>query len=133
MKTLKNYQNNIREMFFVSVEKDLDLWTTEGSGQFFSPAFNYYKLNIDRNYGALFLYNSKSERQYEFITRYQTLWIPVDFKVYKYVRKIKKHFKEAKEYKKNAEKIEFFKNGISEMEKKYVKEVRKEKLNQINN
>jgi hypothetical protein len=101
-----NYKKEIREMFFTSVKNDIDSWTESKrksermfEHDYFSPYYNNFQLNIDLYKGGLFLYNQR----YEFIARYRFLFIIVDFKIWKHIRMLKKHFKKVKENKKDAD------------------------------
>jgi len=132
---MNKYKKNIREMFFTSVEKDLNLWTTTNPYYgYCSPNYNDFKLNIvfigsgsDVNDNKrLYLCNST---QREEILRYG---IFRDFKVFKYVRKIKKYFKQKEEEKNYTIENSFLSSGLEEIEKHYVKDIRKKKLEEIN-
>ena len=55
----------------------------------------------------------------------------INFKVFWYVRKLKKHFKIVIEDKLNEDKIENLKNISNNINKIFIKEIRKKKLKQI--
>lgn len=131
-KEMNDYQKNVREMFFMSVTKDLNLWTrNKTSKDLYSPDYANFQLNIDYYPFNTNLKLCKGSIDVK-IVKYKFAFLILDFKVWKYVKILQKHFKILEQEKKNAEKTSFLKNGLSEMEKHFVKEVRKEKLTQIN-
>ena len=122
MSPLKKYTNEIRQLFLNSINSDLNLWTkTSVIDDFYSPKYNNFKFNIYTSNNSLYLYK---DEDYKFVLKYKFLFFILDFKVWKSVKILKNHFK-------NKEKIDFFKDSITELQKIFVKEVRKEKLNQI--
>ena len=126
-------------MFFISVKKDLKAW----SDSYCIYKSNLYDDGVAHSYfyidsditdvdtgGTVFLcYNNRNKEK---IVRYAWWIVPLDFKVWWYVRKIKKHFKKIENDKKDFSKIEIFKSGLDVFEKNFQKEVRKQKLDQIN-
>lgn len=133
MKTLDKYKNEIRRMFIVSVEKDIDKWTGSGSGNhgnYYSPYFDNFCFNVDLSKGTLYLYDGES---YTVIVTYKNFFIPIDREVNKSVKKLIRYFIQKKEDEKMSIEIELLKKGLNKIQEKYVKEVRKEKLDKINN
>lgn len=139
MSTLTQCKKEIRNMFFISVKNDLKTW--KGS----YPSYNSKDYSNDTNHsyfyvdsditdtytgGTVFLYYNNERKQK--ISRYAFWIVPLDFKVWWYVRKIKKHFKKIENDEKDISKIKIFKNGLNVFEKNFTKEVRKQKLDQIN-
>jgi len=115
-------------MFFISVNKDIKIWR-EGSDSFYSPNYNGVVLKIDMDNRDLILvqntYNENtifSYRRGPFIT---------DIKIWWYVRKLKKYFKQSKENAKIESNIRVIKSGLEVLEKNFIKETRKEKLEKI--
>jgi len=128
MSTLQLYQEKIRQMFFVSIKNDLDTWTLEGH-DYFSPEYGGIKLDLDIKKKCLYLHDGVN---FTYITRYQLWIIPIDFKVWKHLKILEKHFKKLQNDIVVEKEIEQLKNGLSKLEEKYIKEVRKEKLDKIN-
>ena len=125
MKTINKYRKKVREMLFISINKDLNQWTEDGKKDFYSPDYgDDYRLNIDIKRGTLYLGQCP-------ILTYRFLFIPIDFKVWKYAQIVKKHFRKIKEDEKVVQEIDFLKMGLNKIGEKYVKEVRKEKLDKI--
>lgn len=128
MNTYIKYKREIRRMFFISVNKDIKIWR-EGSDSFYSPNYNGVVLKIDMDNRDLILvqntYNENtifSYRRGPFIT---------DIKIWWYVRKLKKYFKQSKENAKIESNIRVIKSGLEVLEKNFIKETRKEKLEKI--
>ena len=59
-------------------------------------------------------------------------FVSVDYKVYRYVKILKRYFKKIETDKKNSNLIYSLKKGLENIQKEYIKEVRKEKLDQLN-
>jgi hypothetical protein len=130
MKIVENYKTRIRDMFFVSIKNDLNLWSA-GNINYYGPLYNETKFVIDINSTYCFLLLRNAQNDQKIISRYKWYFIPIDFKVWIYVKKLKKHFKEIKEIKIHEEEIIFLKTGLENIEKNFIKEVRKNKLKQI--
>jgi hypothetical protein len=126
--TLQMYQEKIRQMFFISIKNDLDKWTLQGN-DYFSPEYGDIKLDLDIKRKCLYLNDNNTN--FTCVTRYQLWIIPVDFKVWKHLKILKKHFKKLQNDIEVEKEIEQLKNGLSKLEEKYIKEVRKEKLGKI--
>lgn len=130
MNSLDKNKNNIRSMFFVSVKNDIKSWSfSENYENMYSPLYSEYRLNIDLYNKSLYLYYNKSE--YIKILTYKIGFFPVDFKVYMYIKKLIKNLKKLEEDKKNENDINILKNGLEKIQEKYIKSVRKEKLDYI--
>lgn len=129
METRKELKKRIRELFFISVKNDIDKWN--GYRDFYSPNYgdNYY-LIIDNDRKALILSSNDVRKE---ISKYRYGILILDFKVWYYALKLKRHFKQVEYYRINSDEIEFFQTGISSIEKSYVKEIRKEKIEKIQN
>lgn len=137
MSTLTQYKKEIRNMFFISVKKDLKEWQDDAwsSKSYFidNNEFYFFYIDTDSDFDrGQTLYLKNSYRNKEKIVRYAWWFIILDFKVWWYVIKLKKHFKKIKNDKKDMIKIEYFKSGLNAFEKNFQKEVRKQKLDKIN-
>lgn len=128
MTTINEYKKKIRNLFFLSVKHDMSKWYNSGSN-YYSPTYNDCLLNIDISKKFLYLYKLPS---YKVISKYQRGIIILDLKVWWYVMKLKRNFKRLEQNTKNSEETEFMRNGLSQLQENFVKEIRKEKLNQIN-
>jgi len=140
MSTLKNYKRSIKKLFFMSVKNDLEKkwYTSSSKGLFYSLPYNDFYFVLDRTYfvtGGMFylkLANDSPPTTVETkVSTYEWLFVPIDFKVWWYARKVKRHFKKIKQDKKNANQIKYLKSGVENIQKEFVKEVRKEKLDKI--
>lgn len=129
MKTIDKYKNEIRKMFIVSVKKDIDKWVGDKLN-YYSPYFDSFCFNVDLSKGTLYLYDGES---YTGIVTYERFFIPIDREVNRSVKKLKRYFIQKREDEKMAIKIDILKKGLNKIQEKYVKEVRKEKLDKINN
>ena len=129
MNDLKKYKNKIRLMFFVSINKNIDLWSINDN-DINSPMYGDVQLNIDKKKKCLYLYNGC---QYIKILKYEFLFIPIDLKVWIYVNRLKKSFNKRIKEKINLTKIEMLKQGVSNIEKNFLKEIRKNKITKIEN
>lgn len=114
-------------MFFISVKNDIEKWT--GYSDYYSPTYddNYY-LVIDNDTHTLRISNNDNKKN---ISKFRYGIFITDFKVWYYVLKLKKHFNQLEKDRKNINDINFLKSCVSSIEKKYVKEVRKEKLEKL--
>jgi len=129
MNTLEKYRKECRSFFFASVDKDLTKWT--GSFDFFSPDYNNCGFRTDRRDFVSYLkvYSNGSDEK---ICCYRWLFIPLDFKVYRYAKKLKQHYKQKLKDKENEKNIKTLKSGLENIKVEFIKEVRKEKLKKIN-
>lgn len=132
-KTLKimitsKYKKKLRKFFFASVNNDLSNWRKNGS-DFESPKYNDLRFSTDiytlHSYLKISLIGDDIT-----ICMYRFL-IPIDFKVWLYVRKIKKRFKNEEKYNKNLHTINQLKSALQNVEGVFIKEERKEKLNKL--
>jgi hypothetical protein len=128
MNTQKEYKNKIRKLFFISVNKDINIWTN-GDKRLYSPTYNNFYMVIRTDYSQLKIYGNNDSCK---ICKYRFLSMPIDIKVWWYVRKIKKHFKQVEIDKQHEEEIKFLKSGLTDIQEKFIKEIRKEKLTEIN-
>lgn len=124
-------------MFLVSIERDMKKWQTNNNEDFYSPKFDDYVLSIDNAFDSKKLYliqgninhgNTKTE----VVLRYGFLLLIFDFEVWWSVRKMKKYFVNLDKKKEEEKKNMFLISGLIEIEKSYIKDVRKEKLKEIN-
>ena len=128
MNTLKKYKTEIRRMFFLSVNKDIKIWR-ENSDSFYSPDYNGVVLKIDtENCNLILVQNRYNEK---FIFHYRRGPFITDLKIWWYVRKLKKYSKQQKEDAKIQSDINQVKAGLDVLEKRFVREIRKEKLEKI--
>lgn len=132
MNTLKKYKKEIRRMFFISIEKDISSWWKSGN-MYYSPVYDNFQLEIENK--CLYLHKDRTNRAY--ILRYRkkifrTIPIILDFKVWWCIIKLDRYLKKEQIDKQNSREIEYLNEGLSKISQKYVKEIRKEKLNQIN-
>lgn len=132
MDKIKKYKNEIRKMFFISIKNDLHLWresiTMRNGRGVFIKTYEDYTLKINLKENTLTLSNYSEI----IISHYKTWIIPLDFKVWLYTIKMKNHFKQVEKDIDNFKTIDFLKTGLTKIEKDYTKEIRKEKLIQIN-
>lgn len=130
MKTIKDYRKELVSLFICSVSEDVDKWEREGNS-YFSPEYGDIKFHIDTNplIGIVYLY--KKNNGYEFLKCYRLFFIPLSLNLYKIVRKLKNHIIEAEYNNANKERIEKYKGAIDELNVKFVKGIRKGKLEKI--
>jgi hypothetical protein len=136
MTALESYKKEIREMFFISVDNEIDMWTNKDVKDLYSPVYDKDKcINLDMRKNKLFfvqnLYNNKQHSI--FICRYKFWFIPLDLKVYKYFKKLRQHFNEKMEDEKNKKDIFILNSGLEKIKEKHFLAIRKEKLDQIEN
>lgn len=130
MKKVDKYRNEIRRMFIVSVEKDIDKWSDSVSdNNYYSPYFDNFCFNVDLRYKTLYLYDGQS---YTGIVTYKVFFIPLDKEVNKCVKKLRKYFIQKQEYENMKVENDMLKNGLNKIQEKYIKEVRKDKLEKLN-
>ena len=124
---IKYYQKQIKELFFISVDNNLDKWTKEQNygNDFYSEKIGKHSLNLDTENKNLYL-KTDGICEYTYICKYKILFIPINYKVNKYANRIKKYFNERENIK-----INMMKDCLSSMQECYVKELRKEKLKNI--
>ena len=136
MNTLKKYKNQLKKNFFVSVKKDIDKWTSSRT-DYWSPSYNGTYFRIDKNdfcdYLNIYTDDNQGNTNNEFICIYRWLIFPVNIKVWYYVKKLSYHFKKLEKDNKVSKNIEVLKIGLENVEKEFIKELRKEKLEKIGN
>lgn len=121
MDTLNKYKKDIRKMFFVSIDNDLDKWLIYGDN-FSSPYYNNTRLIVNCDIGfKLYICLGEVGSEKIKIKKYKFIFIPLDFKVYKYVRILKKHFKKIEKDKENAKIINDLSFGLENIQKNYIK------------
>lgn len=118
-------------MFFITINKDIDKWTEGHNQTYYSQSYNGVILKIDicQNYDDLIL--SQSGFSDKLISRYREHIFVRDIKVWWYVRKLKKHFRQKEEDRKVSNDINILKAGLDKLEKNFIKETRKEKLDRL--
>jgi len=139
MKIIKQYKNNLKTIFFSSVSNDLEKWERiDSKWDYKSPNYLssdnkkiYFRTNEHHFYGRVEV--ECDSKIFIKICTYKWLCIPIDFKVRKYVKKIKKSIKEKEYYDKNKKHINDFKFVVDNLSPIFVKEIRKEKLKNIKN
>lgn len=138
---IDDYKNDIRKLFFISVDNSISEWFIEDNVYKFS--LNSYKssyecLTINQEKKQLVL-NSYVGSKFKniVICKYKGSIFTKDKQVYKYVKILKNHFKQMAENEKNKEKIEILESGYDLLMKKYKqeyeKEIRKDKLTKLDN
>lgn len=131
MKTVDIYEKKIIKMFYLSVNKDIDRWTTSNGGVYMSPSYSnktYFKVNTSKR--ILLLKNSNSYDE-KTILRYGYFFLIFNIKFWYYKTKLKKHFKKKEQDHKDYQYIDFMKNSLSNVEPEFTQEVRKQKLKKI--
>ena len=143
MNELKKYKKEIRKMFFISVKKDAEKWSRWEDYCFISPIYKTQTMvcrlviyNFKGYYkqwrNSLVLEISQHPQNNIFICKYKFLIFPMDIKVWYYVNRIKNNIKNQVKNNENKKIVESLKDGLEVLQKNYVKEVRKEKLENIN-
>jgi hypothetical protein len=129
MDTIKKYKQEIRKMFFISIKKDSSLWLYDRYTPMYFKTFDGFYLKIDMSVNTLILVGSIDKLAVETkISHYKWKFIPLDFKVFFYLKKLKKNLKKIENDRINMNTINFLKNSLSKIEESYIKEIRKEKL-----
>jgi hypothetical protein len=135
MNTLDKYKQEVRTMFFISVDKDIELWS--GRDCMRSPNYNMNKLDSSASFVYIKVKRDKSELIIEndyvdlTICKYKKSIFITDYKVYRYVNKLKKQIIKREKDKESEKEIRHIKNCLSSIQSFYNKEVRREKLNKI--
>lgn len=141
----KEYRKKIRNLFFISIKNDLEKWQPLNNVDFESPVYNNVQFRTDIykwKYSYLntvcldpkvILTNGSSKiTEQEIISRYKFAIIPLDIKIWWYIRKIKNHFKKLANDNKLENETQTLKFILENVESVFIKEVRKQKLNKIN-
>lgn len=128
MNTLNKYKQEVLNIFFISIDKDIDKWTYNGSN-FLSPEYNNIQLSVNLKKKKIYTY------QYDINTyiHIANYGIFSNFRLYLTVRKLKKNFKKMREDEEFIREIEQIKTIVCKLEESFVKEIRKEKLTKIKN
>ena len=136
--TKKQYLKRFRNIFFASVNTDINKWFQTNVHNypildFFSPDYNDVYFCIDRyTIGKSYLkIKNDKKKLIETICVYKFFIFPLDFKVYWYVRKLKKHFKNIEKEKINNELNKNLRESLESIEANFIKEIRKEKLKEL--
>jgi len=141
MDKLKSHREQLKKLFFASIDRDLDKWTENifvtkldesysSKNYDNSVSFLIVEPHQKHVYGKIYLKIDNVDI-YEFLCVYKILFIPLDFKVCKYVKKLKKHFRQKKIDKKNEEHIYYLEKGIKTLESDFLQEFRKQKLENL--
>jgi hypothetical protein len=131
MNTLKRYRKEIRRMFFITVNKDIDKWREGNNQVYYSQDYNGVILKIDIRESSDDLILSQTGFSDKLISKYRKHIFISDIKVWWYVRKLKKHFKQKEEDRKVSIDINTLKIGLDKLGKNFIKETRKEKLDRL--
>ena len=133
MSTLVKYKEEIKKLFFISVDKNIERWIGEIGGDYYSPDYNGTHFKIDKYSFCDYLkmINTNQGNESEVICTYRWFIFPINIKVWWYVKKLNRHFKKTRKEQKFAKNIEIIKIGLENIEKEFIKEVRKEKLEKI--
>lgn len=133
MNTLDKYKKEMRNMFFLSVDKDISEWT-HSNCYMYSPDYNIddtkncqTKLKINKQDCELSILNNFFDI---FICKYKKFFI-TDYKVYIYVKKLQRYEKKIEEDSKVQIEINAIKDGLNSIQSYYKKDVRKQKLNKL--
>lgn len=131
MSTLSNYKKEAKKLFIISVKKDITSW--KENGDYYSPTYNdsYFRVDKYDFYNNLKICNINTLD--EQICLINWLFIPFDFKVFYYYLKLKKHFRTIAKDEKVTRNISNMKTSLESMSPIFIKEIRKEKLDQIEN
>lgn len=131
MSTLSNYKKEAKKLFIISVKKDITSWSK--SCDYYSPTYNdsYFKIDRWDFYNKLKICNQNVDSEH--ICLINWLFIPFDFKVFYYYMKLKKHFRTISKDEKVTRNISNMKTSLESMSPIFIKEIRKEKLDQIEN
>ena len=140
MSTLRKYKKEAKKMFFASVKKDINKWEKgQYNRDYYSPTYITSYFCVERDEWLLIrslslIQESRSgtlsERNNIRICFYLFI-IPINIKVWWYVLKLKRHFRKIRQDKKNEEEIKYLKSGLQNFHTNFVKEIRKEKLQQL--
>lgn len=129
MSTLSNYRKEAKKLFIFSVKKDFATWRE--NGDYYSPNYNNSYFRIDRCdfYNTLKMANNCMNDEH--ICLINWLIIPFDIKVFYYYMKLKSHFRKVRNDEKVKKNIKNMKTSLDNMKTVFIKEIRKEKLVQI--
>lgn len=124
---IEYYQDQIIEMFYMSIDNNIEKWTQNRNNEddFYSEYFGKHQLNIDMGRKKLFL-RTVGQSYFTYICAYKFWFIPINFKMNRYVKKLKRYFE-------TKDDVTIMKDCLKIMGETYVKEVRKEKLCKLQN
>lgn len=132
MNPTTKYKKEIKKMFYISIDNDIDNWSADYNKEyFFSKYFDDYFFRINVNEGILYVVSNS--RTFVEISKFKFFWIPINLKMYYYILKLKYNFKKKEKYKKYEGQLTFLNTALSSLTNIYKKEIRKEKLEQIEN
>lgn len=133
---LKKVKKEALKLFYISIDKKIHLWRKNSKNCYISEKFDDVYFHLDDYFNEIKLCNGTNT--YIVISNYKDNFIPLifnnaeyitNFKVWFYVRKVKKHFN--KKIVTNNSSTLFLKNGIEKINKKYINISRKEKLKKL--
>lgn len=123
------YKKGLIKMFYISVRKDIENWTSSSDlKNFFSPYLNGYSFNIDINNNKLYIHYNDV---YTEICRFAYFRVPFNLKMYFFILKLIFHFKNIEKYKKYENETNTLKCALTNIQETYKKEIRKEKLENL--
>lgn len=125
-KTLKEKINRTKQLFIISTN-NMNNWRQQYDHEYRSTDFNGYRFTLRSDKGQIFLSNYNDM----LISNYRLEAFLFNFKTWIAVRKIVNHFNQIKKDKKVQAEIDFFNKGIQQIEPNFVKEIRKEKLKEL--
>lgn len=129
MSTLSNYKKEAKKLFIISVKKDIEKWSDNGN--YNSPKYNNSCFFIDKYDFFNVLRINDGSYNSERICLINWLFIPFNIKVFYYYLKLKIHFRKKERDEKVAENIKNIKRTLDNMKPNFVKEIRKEKLDNL--
>lgn len=125
-KTLKEKIKYTKELFILSTN-DMSNWEQKYSYEYRSKEFNNYRFTIRTDKGGVFLTNYDDM----LISAYRLEIWSLKFKMWRTVRKVRNHFKQLERDKKVQKEINFFNDGIKDIEPNFAKQIRKTKLKEL--
>jgi len=128
MNTVKSHKKELLKMFFLSVDKDYKNWR-KYRNIYESQRFdgnNYFLMDTEDNILKLV-----TEVGHIVISDYYTNILNFNLKIWLYEIKLKRYFKKVEYEDKNKSEIDKIKFGLDKIQKVYVKDIRKEKLDKI--
>lgn len=136
METSKKYKKRIIDMFYVSVEKDINKWEKSTfNHEYHSPEYKGTEIVIDYE---KFFKKLKIRKQGDKLT-IKRFSIFNSIKIWWYYRKVRKHFidiekneEKMKNDKKYNKDVIFLKTNLENIENNFHQEIRKEKLKKLN-
>lgn len=130
MNPTTKYKKEIKKMFYISIDNDIDNWTIDYYKEYFlSKYFDDYFFRINLKAGILYVV-SNSQNFVE-ISKFKFIGVPINLKMYYYILKLKYNFKKKEKYKKYEGQLTFLNTALSSLTNIYKKEIRKEKLENL--